>query len=78
MHHSALGAKERGSALLTLFYTVGGTNMQEKLFPGDFYNVGFRGGFILKGKSLVQAIYLNKQDYTFAVGSLSKPNEPQT
>lgn len=27
--------------------------------------------------SLLQAIYLNKQDYMFAVGSLSKPNDPQ-
>jgi len=36
---------------------------------------GLQGRFILIGKSLLQAICLNKQDYIFAVGSLSKSNE---
>lgn len=33
-HHSTLETQEEGIALLT--YTAGGTDMQEKLFPGDF------------------------------------------
>lgn len=35
-HHSALGSKEKDIVLLTLFDTAGGTDMQEKLFPGGF------------------------------------------
>lgn len=50
--------------------------MQEKLFPGDF-TMWTLGRIYLKRKSLLQAIYLNKQDYMFAVGSLSKPSEPR-
>ena len=34
-HHSALGTREKDIVLLTLFHTAGGTDVQEKLFPGD-------------------------------------------
>lgn len=58
-HHAALETKEEGIALLT--YTAGGTDRQEKLFPG-ILQCGLQGGFILKGTFLLQTIYLNKQD----------------
>lgn len=70
--HSAPENKEKDVVLLIL-----SSRKDRKNCSLGILQCGLQGGFSLKGKSLLQAIYLNKQDCMFAVGSLSKPNVPR-